>query len=117
MVQVVVWLAMPTPDPVAADGEHLNPAGVGRVLNFGAGEGCGWAKEMGEACSEPVCGVPEFTSGFEGLGDEVPGPGIGGVLTPQSGCRFAGLAGASSVPQGADAVCLDQVRLFAAYVQ
>jgi hypothetical protein len=72
---------------------------------------------MSEARSEPVCGILEFAGGLEGLGDDVPGPGIGGVLTPQSGCRLAGLAGASGVPQGVDAVCLDQVRLFAARIQ
>jgi hypothetical protein len=117
VVEVVVRPGEAAPDAVAADGEHLDPAGIGGTFDCGAGEGCGRSEEMGEAGGEPVGGVVEFVGGLEGLGDEVPGPGVGGVPTSQLRGCVTGLVGASGFPQGVDPVCLDQIGFLAPGIQ
>jgi hypothetical protein len=47
---------------------------------------------MGEAGSEPLGDIAKFAGTLEGLGDEVPAPGIPAVSAPQVDGRLAGLA-------------------------
>ncbi|MFD8381752.1 hypothetical protein ACFV2X_25010 [Streptomyces sp. NPDC059679] len=90
LVEVVVRLVEATPDAVAADDEHLDAGGVGRVADGVDSERGGGAEEVGHSGGEVFRGIVEFVRGLERLRNDVPRPGIGRVFTAQVPGRFDG---------------------------
>ncbi|MGW0909441.1 hypothetical protein [Streptomyces sp. NPDC002853] len=102
---------------MAADDEHLDAVPVRLVANSIDGQRGGGAQKMGHSGGEPGRGIVEVVRGLEHLRDDLPGAGIGGVLAAQSFGRFAGLVGASCVPERGDAESRDEVGFVALGVQ